>query len=383
LGLSAARSLSRRGWSVEVLEEGDAIGHPLAGSKGDARIFRLGYPEPHYVKLAIAARALWHELEEDVGCPLLRVTGQLSFGEAAEVDAVAASLARLGEPAERLTSSDVRSRFPAVSLSGPALFEPGSGVLAADECLRALCASASFEVRTGTRVTELTQTDNGATVHTFDEQARHADVVIDCAGPTALALLGPPATTVVGAPPSLPQVAYFSTADPGSVDPARLPVFIEWGDAMVYGLPVLGSGAHAGTFKVSHHTPGPPLDTYDPTTAISPLLDEDDPSLLAVLTDAVRRLLPGLDPEPVATERCIYDNSVDTDFVLDRVGNVVVGCGTSGHGFKFGPLLGELLADLADGTAARLDLRPFRLKRMVAANVAEAPGGRRRVRGKD
>jgi sarcosine oxidase len=65
----------------------------------------------------------------------------------------------------------------------------------------------------------------------------------------------------------------------------------------------------------------------------------------------------------VATERCVYDNSIDTDFVLDRVGNLVVGCGTSGHGFKFGPLLGELLADLADGTTPPIDLRPFRLDR--------------------
>ena len=76
-----------------------------------------------------------------------------------------------------------------------------------------------------------------------------------------------------------------------------------------------------------------------------------------------RRLLPGLDPDPVATERCVYDNSADTDFVLDRVGHVVVGCGTSGHGFKFGPLLGELLADLAEGGRPRVDLRPFALRR--------------------
>jgi sarcosine oxidase len=380
LGLSAARSLSRRGWSVEVLEAADAIGHPLAGSKGDTRIFRLGYPEPHYVEMAIAARALWRELEGEVGRPLLHVTAQLSFGESAEVDAVAASLARHGEPAERLTQREARARFPDVSVSGPALFEASSGVLAADECLRALCTSAAFEVRTGTRVTEVTQRDTGATAQASDGSVFQADVVIDCAGPAALALLGPStAAPVVGAPPSLPQVAYFRAAHTGSVDPARLPVFIEWGDAMVYGLPVLGSGAHAGTFKVSHHTPGPPLDAYDPTTATRPLLDADDPALLAVLTDTVRRLLPGLDPEPVTTERCVYDNSADTDFVLDRVGHVVVGCGTSGHAFKFGPLLGELLADLADGTKSRLDLHPFRLDRLgpAAANQTEDPDQRR------
>ena len=75
------------------------------------------------------------------------------------------------------------------------------------------------------------------------------------------------------------------------------------------------------------------------------------------------RLLPSLDPEPVATERCVYDNSIDADFVLDRVGRVVVGCGTSGHAFKFGPLLGELLADLAEGRQPEVDLDRFSLRR--------------------
>ena len=129
---------------------------------------------------------------------------------------------------------------------------------------------------------------------------------------------------------------------------------------MIYGLPVPARGVHAAAYKVSHHTPGSPLERYDPAGA-APL--DDDPVLLGVLVDAVRRLLPALDPGPVATERCIYDNSADTDFVLDRVGDVVVGCGTSGHGFKFGPLLGELLADLADGIEPRVDLSPFRLDR--------------------
>jgi sarcosine oxidase len=105
------------------------------------------------------------------------------------------------------------------------------------------------------------------------------------------------------------------------------------------------------------------LRDYDPSAGPTPAFDADDPVHLQTLTDAVRRLLPGLDPEPVATERCVYDNSADTDFVLDRVGNVVVGCGTSGHGFKFGPLLGELLADLVDGTKPTFDLSPFRLDR--------------------
>lgn len=371
LGLSAAWSLARRGWSVDVREAAGGVGHPLAGSKGDARIFRLGYPDPQYVAMAIAARALWHELEESSGRRLLHETGQLSFGEAELVESVADSLARHGEAVEWLSPRVAGARFPGVDVPGPALVEPHSGVLAADECLRALNETGGFELRPRSRVTRVESDDDGATVHFADERAISTDVVVDCAGPGALALLDTH-KRAVEAPPSLPQVAYFRRAVTSAVDPARLPIFIEWDDAMIYGLPVLGAGTHAGTFKVSHHTPGPALLDYDPAAA-PPALGVDDPAHLATLTDAVRRLLPALDPVPVATERCVYDNSVDSDFVLDRVGNVVVGCGTSGHGFKFGPLLGELMADLADCTAPTFDLGPFRIDR---AGRGRRPGRR-------
>jgi sarcosine oxidase len=366
LGLSAAWSLSRRGWSVVVLEAADRVGHPLAGSKGDARIFRLGYPEAHYVAMASAARSLWRALEETSGRRLLRVTGQLSFGDTALIEALAETLADHDGAVEPMTRDEAAARFPGVALSGPALFEPQSGVLAADECLQAMVETGRFEIRTRTRVTRLEDHGDGAgvAVHGADDRVVHTDVVVDCAGPNALALLAD-RPQPVGAPPSAPQVAYFGASPSSTVAPARLPVFIEWGDAMAYGLPVLGSGPHAGTFKVSHHTPGPALADYDPgATTATPVLDRDDPAHLTALTDAVRRFLPALDPEPVATERCVYDNSADTDFVLDRVGNVVTGCGTSGHGFKFGPLLGELLADLADGTTPPFDLGPFRIDRI-------------------
>ena len=162
-------------------------------------------------------------------------------------------------------------------------------------------------------------------------------------------------------------MAYFRPAA-GAGPVGALPVFIEWGDDMIYGLPVPEGAAHGGTYKVSHHTPGAPLDPggFDP---VDPAPFADDPALLALLNAAVGRLLPCLHPEPVGTERCVYDNAVDGDFVLDRVGNVVVGCGTSGHAFKFGPLLGEILADLADGTGPAPGLERFSLRREVAGGA--------------
>jgi len=369
LGLSAAWALSRRHWRVTVLEAADAVGHDWSGSKGDARIFRLGYPEPVYVEMAVRARTLWRHLEAASGRQLLHGGGQVTFGDEASLDAIAAALAAVDSPAERLARGEAARRFPAIAVHGSVLFEPGSCVLAADECLRALGDAADFELRTGTRVRSLRQGNDSVTVATARGQSFDADVVVDCAGPEALVLLDDPPPVL--APPSLPQVAYFAPA-PGATPREQPPIFIEWGDDMIYGLPVPERSPHGGTYKVSHHTPGTDLDRYDPV-GTAPM--DDDPGLLALLTGAVRRLLPSLDPDPVRTERCVYDNSADRDFVIARTGQIVVGCGTSGHGFKFGPLLGELLADLADGATPSIDLRPFGLQRESARPRGPAGGG--------
>jgi sarcosine oxidase len=360
LGLSSAWALARRGWNVLVLEAAVAPGHERSGSKGDARIFRLGYPESHYVEMALLARARWHDLEAATGRQLLHVTGQVTLGDDTAQHAIASAMTAAGAPVEEVSATAAAQRFPGIVLAGPVLVEPESGVLAADACLRALRQTGDFELRTGTVVTSLRHSSGSGTgtgsisVETADGNSLPAAVVVVCAGPASLRLLGvdPP----MGSSASLPHVAYFAPRD--DVVP---PVFIEWGNDMVYGLPVPGDGPHAGTYKVSRHSPGPAVGAFDPTDPAA--LGGDDPAQLAQLVGAVARLLPALDPQPVATERCVYDNSADADFVLDRVGNVVVGCGTSGHAFKFGPLLGELLADLAENRRPAVDLARFGLHR--------------------
>ncbi len=354
LGLSSAWALSRRGRDVLVLEAALAPGHARSGSKGDARIFRLGYPEPYYVEMALLARARWHDLEAATGRQLLHVTGQVTLGDETAQHAIASAMTLAGAPVEEVSATVAARRFPGIELSGPVLVEPASGVLAADACLRAFIQGGGFELRTGTFVTSLRQTGDSVSVETADGTSLPATVVVVCAGPGSLRLLGvdPPA----GAAPSLPQVAYFAPRE--DVVP---PVFIEWGDDMVYGLPVPRGGPHSGTYKVSRHSPGPAIGAFDPTDPAA--LEGDHPAQLAQLVRAVTRVLPALDPQPVATERCVYDNSADADFVLDRVGSVVVGCGTSGHAFKFGPLLGELLADLAEDRQPAVDLTRFSLRR--------------------
>jgi sarcosine oxidase len=117
-----------------------------------------------------------------------------------------------------------------------------------------------------------------------------------------------------------------------------MPIFVDYSPEFPYGLPVPGSRR----FKMGMHHSGPLVDPDHQDQSPDERLSER-------IQEAARRYLPGFVPRAVMQERCIYDNSPDTDFVIDRSGNVVVGSGTSGHGFKFGPLIGEWLADLALG----------------------------------
>jgi sarcosine oxidase len=361
LGLSTAWALAGRGRDVLVLEAALAPGHERSGSKGGARIFRLGYPESHYVEMALLARARWHDLEAAAGQKLLHVTGQVTLGDETTQHAIAEAMTAAGAPVEEISATGAARRFPGMELSGRVLIEPESGVLAADACLGALRQTGSFELCTGTVVTSVRPSSDSVSLDMADGTSLTAAKVIVCAGPGSLALLG--VDPAVGDAPSLPQVAYF--APRADVVPT---IFIEWGDDMIYGLPVPRGGPHAGTYKVSRHSPGPSIGAFDPTQPSA--LEGDDPGELTQLVRAVARLLPALDPQPVATERCVYDNSADSDFVLDRVDNIVVGCGTSGHAFKFGPLLGELLADLAEDRRPAVDLTRFGLRRH-----ASPPGG--------
>jgi sarcosine oxidase len=338
LGLAAGRALAARGRDVVVLEQAD-VGHPGSGSNGSTRIFRLGYPDPHYVAAARQARDRWHELEAQSGRRILRPVPQLTFGTG--LRGVQDAMIAAGAPSQLLQKPDVAERFPALRVDGPALLEPDSAVIAADVALTALAAGVP-EIRPGVRVISMADDGRQVTLRTTAGVIT-AQAAIVTAGPWSGGLLASVSVPVPGRP-TLEQVAYLR---PAGQDDA--PIFICHGEQAPYGVPAPGSRL----YKIGIHPSGPAIDPDAQNRAA-------DQRLLGRLAELARRYLPGYHPEPVTTERCVYDNSPDEDFIIDRIGNVVVGCGTSGHGFKFGPLLGEWLADLAtspDGFPAGHGLR--------------------------
>jgi len=330
LGLSAARALTRRGTEVIVLEQAQ-VGHEGGGSKGSCRIFRLGYPDAGDVALARQAREPWTELEHECGQRLLHPAPQLTFGPG--LAEVRSAMEQAGAPCELLPASEAAARFPQLETGGPALLEPESCVISADAALAALAAGVPG-IRAGPGVTGIADDGRSVTVRTAEGTVTAGAAVV-CAGPWTGGLLSPAGISVPSAA-TLEQVGYLALA--AAAPGPGMPIFIGHGGDEPYGLPVPGSPL----YKIGLHHSGPPADPSGQDRG-------PDPGLSARLTGLARRYLPGLNPELVRTERCVYDNSPDEGFIVDRVGRIVIGCGTSGHGFKFGPLLGGWLADLAAG----------------------------------
>jgi sarcosine oxidase len=356
LGLAAARVLTGRGRDVVVLEQA-RIGHTGAGSKGSCRIFRLGYPDPDYVAAARRAGELWRDLEAESGLRLRWPVPQLSFGPG--LYDVQRALQAAGTPGELLPAAAVAARFPAVRVGGPALLEPESAAIAADQALEVLAARAG-EIRTGVRVIHLADDGRQVTLHTSGGPIT-ARTAIVTAGPWSRGLLAP-LGVVLPTTATLEQVCYLRpTVTPPGSGAVDTPIFICHDNQSPYGLPVPGSPL----YKIGMHISGPRTDPDAQDQS-------PDPELISRLSRIAARLLPGYDPDPAATERCVYDNTPDEDFVVDRIGNVVIGCGTSGHGFKFGPLFGTWLADLATGAA---DAPDPRLRARFAAGRFASPGG--------
>jgi sarcosine oxidase len=352
MGSATARTLGERGVDTILLEQ-FRVGHARGSSHGAVRIFRLTYPQTDYVRMAQRALDSWRDLEAKSGETLLVQTGGLDFGPG--VDECAEAMTECGLPGEWLTARAVEERFPVFSLHDVdrVLWHEQTGICMADRAVAAqarLAREAGVDVREETPMTAIRPHGDGVVVET-ESGAIEARVAVVTGGGWNAWILDSALRAFAddGAPlpidvaprmvPTVQDVSYFRPRDPAS----EWPVLIEWLEHMWYAAP---AGGGPGV-KVGRHMAGRAV---HPSDGPFETLDEFQADCAAY----VRNRCPGLEPEPVEAETCLYTMTADEDFVLDRVGPIVVGGGCSGHGFKFGPLLGEILADLATDRDAGL-----------------------------
>ena len=329
MGTAAAWALTRRGREVTLLEQFE-LGHKRGSSHGTSRIFRFSYHDPMYVGLAMEALPLWRELERESGRDLLTTTGGLDVGEM--VSTHAAALKTLGASFDVIDGAEAGRRFPFLSISAaePVLFQPDAGIVAADVAVRALADSAAargVDVRERTRAMALRVEGEEAAIET-DDGALRARVGVVTAGAWARPLLAG-AGIDIPTTPTRETVAYFRIPD-GIVPPSM----VEWSNPAIYAL-----FSPPTSWKVAEHHAGPVTAPDD-----EGLVSQESVSRTSAW---VAGRFPEADPRPHDAETCLYTNTPDEDFILERRGPIVIGSPCSGHGFKFAPAIGERLADLA------------------------------------
>jgi sarcosine oxidase len=361
VGAATAWMLARRGLTVLGLDRYHPP-HDRGSSHGLTRVIReTAFEHPRYVPLVRRAYEQWAELEREVGRVLLTPTGALYAGPpgASVVEGSRASATVHGVACDALDAQAIRRRWPPFR-PGPGwrgIFEHRAGILHPEVCLEALLAAAVRSGRATFRFEEpllAWRADRaGVALETGLDRYRAGALVL-ATGPWMVGEVA-----ALGMRLEVERVIqhWFEPADgAAALDPARLPIFLtEDEDGVVfYGFPLV-----AGAVKCAVHHRGAlgPIDTVRREVA-------------AAEVEAARARLARWLPDAAGTHRassvCVYTNTPDGDFLLDRHPDhsaVVLVSACSGIGFKFAPAIGELAADLVTAATPAYDLAPFRLTR--------------------
>lgn len=362
MGTAAACELARRGHKVLGLEQ-FALGHDQGSSHGHTRIIRTAYFEhPSYVPLVRRSFTGWYELEQRQGLKLLTECPCLSLGgsDSELVAGVRQSAIEHGLAIQQLSADDLRKRWP-VFRFGPThggVLEQAAGFLYVEDCVRAFAAEArrfGATLREGEPVVSWQADAASVTVQTSTGRYQAARLVLT-AGPWARQLLARWGARLT----VMRQVAFWlGPRDASLFRRDRFPIFIaDIPGGPFYGLPALDSHG----LKVARHYGAPEL--TDPSAIDRNVRDEDEEPVRGF----VREHLPDADGPRRRASVCIYTLTPDRHFLLDRHPEhpqVALAAGFSGHGFKFAPVVGEILADLVEQGQTSWPIEMFRITRFA------------------
>ncbi|QFP75746.1 N-methyl-L-tryptophan oxidase [Deinococcus sp. AJ005] len=370
-GSAAAYALARHGQNVLLLEQFQ-IGHGRGSSFGPSRIFRLAYEEPEYAGLALAALESWRTLEREAGQQLYWRTRGLDLGPAGtpSLEGVHASLSALDAAPERLSRRELARRYPQwqVPPDWEAVYSPEAGIVSPQLTLRVLTDRArqyGARVLEGVAALEI-QAGQQPAVRT-SMGVITCDHLIVAAGAWLPRL-------VPGLQPSLSVTlaasSFYRPDDLAAFQPERFPVFITHDDEFqAYGFPAFGvPGVKIG------------VDVVRPVTSGDTRTFEVPPQVSKASDTFMRRYLPGASAV-MERQTCLITRAPGGDFILaphPDCPQITLASPCSGHGFKFTPLLGELLAAHALGERHPWHLPRFALPPQAVRQTAEQqslPGG--------
>ncbi|MFF4771995.1 NAD(P)/FAD-dependent oxidoreductase [Microtetraspora fusca] len=358
-GLSAAAELAARGHQVTLVER-YGVGNRLSSSRGPTRLWRLADPDPRKVRLSWRGQDAMRRVERQTAATLHLRLGLL-WRDAGSLPRLAATLRDARVPFTEVPAADVGRFFPGLAGDGrDAVFQEDAGVVLAEAFLAAQAErfrAAGGRLLTGEAAVAIDAAARRPAVRLAGGATVTGDALVVAAGPGTPELL-PHLGVSVPLRPYLEQVVHYA-GHSGGTD--RLPGLFDGpvaGRPGVYGMPTPGVG-----YKVGLDTPLRPLAAGDDDRT-------PDPARTAELTRRMRAMFPDMTPEVVDEQVCSWTDSPDGHFVIDRVADAtVLACGDSGEGFKYAALMGEVLADLAEGRPADDDIRAYSLARLSGVRV--------------
>ena len=343
MGIAAAWELAKRGKRALVLEQFDFV-HDRGAHSGLTRIFRHAYAEDAaYIPLVMRADGLWQQLEAQTATRILHRVGGLEMAAPGHVHARRAreSAAQYHIDFQWLTPAEVRRAWPMIHIPDEweAGFGPGAGFLDVEAALRGMlrCAQqGGVELMAHTPVLSWGASSQGVWVETRDRRYE-GNALILSAGAWAARIL-----QQLNLPLAIQRKVqwWLEVKNPALYAPPGFPIFItDSRHGEIYGFPIhLTPGV-----KIANHSGGDPT---DPNLVNRTVRDDEKSEVMSLAS----WFLEGVTPNVVQSVVCLYARTPDGHFILDRHPdwpNVIVGCGFSGHGFKFAPAIGENLVMLA------------------------------------
>lgn len=360
MGSSAAYHLAKSGLRVLGLDRFQPP-HIFGSSHGLTRIIREAYFEdPLYVPLVQRAYELWSDLEKQSGQQLLLKTGGLMIGPPA--GALVAGASRSAEQHrlehEILNSTNLGQKFPMFNVEDDpiAVWEPRAGILFPERAIQThldLAARLGSHLLFNNPVRKWEPFEKGVRVFT-DGNSYTANHLVLSPGAWMNDLL-----SARKLPLSVErQVLYWfkSVSHREMFQPDQFPIFIRQyaHDRFFYGFPDLGDGV-----KVAFHHQGGQVDP-------NALSQEVDSTEIDEMRRVLSKYLPTANGELQSTAVCMYTNTLDEHFILDyhpKFPQVIVASPCSGHGFKFSPVIGEMIAAMIEGKQPRFNLGLFKIAR--------------------
>lgn len=361
MGAAAAGAAVRAGAQVALIDQA-TLPNPRAASVDYSKVFRFAYADALYVEMAVESLALWQKIEAETGATLLSPTGMLMIGKADSTleKAIYDTLRTAGLSAEMMSNRETVARFPQFNIEAFAhsAYDPSGAILHAERCVQTLIALArqrGARIIENARVTAIQQGHNARVIVTTE-----AGDELDCgralvaSGPWTRTLLPPLGDTLK---PTRQEIVYFAptAAVAQQFEIGRLPIFMDFTSGF-YGFPMHEIGA----VKIGNHHKGEAVNPYACANEVSEAFIDSCRAFFAAAIPALANA------EVRETRVCIYNNTPDDDFIIDwhpELENVLLATGFSGHGFKFGPLVGQLAADMLLTRRAADTLRRFRLAR--------------------